>query len=60
MHDTHDVRKSQELAKKEENHRITELEVSLDHILQRLHALEEKDRQRAYVARDEHEGDVRG
>ena len=32
---------------------------SLEHILERLHALEEKERLRAMLAHDEHERDVR-
>ncbi len=46
MHNTHDVRKSQTLAQIEINFAVSavfkELETSLSHVLERLHALEEK------------------
>jgi len=38
--------------------RIKELEISLEHVLDRLYKLEEKERQRVYIERDEHEQDV--
>ena len=38
--------------------KIKELEISLEHVLDRLYKLEEKERQRVYIERDEHEQDV--